>query len=205
MINTLFATYFLINEIRQIYIEGLPYLTSFWNYIDLIPPFGIYIVLILGVLDFWNIHLDIAVESSILSIITFFMWFKFLYFLRIFNSTGYLIRMIFEVVKDMRSFFLILFITIAAFGDSFVRISKANVYSDDADINKQFTTGFVDSVIYTYRMILGDFDTSNFGDVATGVVYLLFILCTLFNMIVMLNLLIAIISDSYARVTSASA
>jgi hypothetical protein len=59
-------------------------------------------------------------------------------------------------------------------------------------------------MIYTYRMILGDFDTSAFGEVAPGFVVLLFILCTIFNMIVMLNLLIAIISDSYARVNNIS-
>lgn len=53
-------------------------------------------------------------------------------------------------------------------------------------------------------MILGDFDTSKFGEVAQPLVMILFILCTIFNMIVMLNLLIAIISDSYARVTANS-
>lgn len=137
-------------------------------------------------------------ERGLLSVITFFMWFKFLYFLRIFKNTGYLIRMIVEVVKDMRNFFLVLLITIAAFGDSFLRLSLGN--TEDA----QFTTGFWDSLIYTYRMILGDFDTGAFGDVAAPLVMILFLLCTIFNMIVMLNLLIAIISDSYAKVTGLS-
>lgn len=54
------------------------------------------------------------------------MWFKLLYFLRIFKNTGYLIRMIVEVIYDMRHFFLVLLITIAAFGDSFLSISLAN-------------------------------------------------------------------------------
>ena len=67
-----------------------------------------------------------------------------------------------------------------------------------------FTTGFFDGLIYTYRMILGDFNTTDFGNVAAPVVMILFLLCTVFNMIVMLNLLIAIISDSYARVTASS-
>ena len=54
------------------------------------------------------------------------MWMKFLYFLRIFKETGYLIRMIVEVVKDMRNFFLVLLITVAAFGDSFSTIALGN-------------------------------------------------------------------------------
>lgn len=142
---------------------------------------------------------------TVLAIVTFFMWFKFLYFLRIFRSTGYLIRMIVEVIKDMQYFFLVLLITIAAFGDSLLIISLGNKNILDADGNPTtFTDGFIDSCIYTYRMILGDFDTSAFGSVATPVVMILFLLCTIFNMIVMLNLLIAIISDSYARVTANS-
>ena len=136
------------------------------------------------------------------------MWFKFLYFLRIFKSTGYLIRMIVEVVYDMRNFFLVLLITIAAFGDSFLRIAVANTNYIDPDTKEEtvniFTTGFIDSMIFTYRMILGDFDTGAFGEVAVPLVMILFLLCTIFNMIVMLNLLIAIISDSYARVTNLS-
>ncbi len=50
-------------------------------------------------------------------------------------------------------------------------------------------------------MILGDFDTSAFGEVALPLVWIFFVLCTVFDMIVMLNLLIAIISDTYARMT----
>jgi hypothetical protein len=117
--------------------------------------------------------------------------------MRIFKNTGYLIRMIFEVVADMRNFFLVLLITIAAFGDSFLRLSLGN------EGEEIYTTDFLDSIIYTYRMILGDFGV-DFGTTAPGLALFIFILCTVFNMIVMLNLLIAIISDSYARVTNMS-
>jgi hypothetical protein len=51
-------------------------------------------------------------------------------------------------------------------------------------------------------LILGDFDTSAFGEVSVLLVWVLFLLCTVFNMIVMLNLLIAIISETFAKVTA---
>jgi hypothetical protein len=53
-------------------------------------------------------------------------------------------------------------------------------------------------------MILGDFNTSEFGEVDVPMVMILFLLCTILNVIVMLNLLIAIVSDSYAKVISTS-
>lgn len=47
---------------------------------------------------------------------------------------------------------------------------------------------------------MGDFDVSQFGEVAVPLCVALFIMCTLFNTIVMLNLLIAIISESFSHV-----
>lgn len=61
-------------------------------------------------------------------------------------------------------------------------------------------SSFADSIIYTYRIILGDIDVTRFGEVAVMLVYTLFIICTVFNTIVMLNLLIAIISETFETV-----
>jgi hypothetical protein len=54
------------------------------------------------------------------------MWIKVLYFLRIFKTTGYLIRMIISVATGMRTFILIVVVTLAAFGDAMLRISLGN-------------------------------------------------------------------------------
>ena len=121
-----FATYFMLNEARQLANEGPTYLLSFWNYIDLIPPIGIYVMAMMLFLSRFNILMEKHLEASLYAIISFFMWFKFLYFLRIFERTGYLIRMIVEVVSDMRYFFVVLLITIAGFSEAFQRISLAN-------------------------------------------------------------------------------
>jgi len=58
-----------------------------------------------------------------------------------------------------------------------------------------------------YLMSLGDFTAgfdSEFGDVVPGYVWFLFILSTLFIMIIMLNLLIAIISEAFNRIYAVS-
>ena len=142
------------------------------------------------------IETDVKIEKTIESVTSLFMWIKLLYFLRIFKNTGYLIGMIQQVVLDMRSFLLILFIVIAAFGDAFMSISSAN---EDAD---KFTFSFIDSFLYTYRIILGDFNTDGFGTVSVVLVWILFLMCTVFNMIILLNLLISIISETFANVNS---
>lgn len=44
----LFSVYFFANEVKQFRKDGLGYLTSIWNFIDIIPPIGIFIMLTLS-------------------------------------------------------------------------------------------------------------------------------------------------------------
>lgn len=46
------------------------------------------------------------------------MWLKLLYFLRIYRTTGYLVRMIVQVIQEMKVFLLVLLITILAVADA---------------------------------------------------------------------------------------
>jgi len=64
-------------------------------------------------------------------------------------------------------------------------------------------SSWADSVFIIYNLGLGNFDTE-FGPVGYYYAIFLFILCTLFIMIIMLNLLIAIISEAFARIYEVS-
>ena len=50
-------------------------------------------------------------------------------------------------------------------------------------------------------MALGDWDAGEFGSEATWLVWIYFYLNTIFNTVIMLNLLISIISESFENVT----
>ena len=52
----------------------------------------------------------------------------------------------------------------------------------------------------TFELMLGEFSTDEFGRVGYGLVYLVFSISSVFLIVVMLNLLIAIISDTFGRV-----
>ena len=51
-----------------------------------------------------------------------------------------------------------------------------------------------------FELMLGNFDSSKFGETGYAVVYLMFGIASLFLIVIMLNLLIAIISDTFAEV-----
>jgi hypothetical protein len=156
-----------------------------------------------------------SLEATLQATINLLLWLKFLYFLRIYQGTGYLIKTIIAVVLDMRYFLFILFLTMMAFGDSFRAISSSNLPQH------VFIESWWESFTYIYRMILGDFSTevtvleggpqqsdnyssagNGFGKLAPFYCWFLFYLSTVLNMIIMMNLLVAIISDSFKKINT---
>lgn len=83
---------------------------------------------------------------------------KQLYFLRIFEATGYLIRMLTTVIWDMKIFILILFIIYFGFGEAFLRLSESS--GEEA----VFIKNYADAWVYAYRLSLGDTATDTFHD-----------------------------------------
>jgi len=105
--------------------EGLHYFKSVWNYIDIITPT---IILNLLIINGFDVTLGYGLERILQAVGVFFMWFKFLYFFRIFKSFGYLTRLIILVIYDMRHFMVVFLLTIIAFSDSFLTLSNGNIH-----------------------------------------------------------------------------
>ena len=105
-----------------------------------------------------------------------------------YDFVGYLIRMIFGSLTDMKVFLLILFIVEIGFGEAFLRLSEVSTGEGN------FLDNYAMSFVYTFRMSLADNSTDPLATISQPVTaWILFILCGLFTNIVMLNLLISII------------
>ena len=100
--------------------------------------------------------------------------------------------MVGQVFKDMSFFLVVFFVLVLAFGDAFY--TEANAQTED-----NFIENWTDALLFSYINAIGDFDTENFHG---SLPWILFFICTIFNLIVLLNLLIAIISDTYETVTA---
>jgi len=104
--------------------KGKKYFTNYWNYIQILPlvliPTNIFRHLFEGyavIFDatFWNVQAVAALA----------IWLNSLYLLRAFDSTGFLIRSLAEIVGDMKFFILVLGIVICGFADAFGSVNKA--------------------------------------------------------------------------------
>jgi hypothetical protein len=116
------------------------------------------------------------------------------YFLRIFESSTKIVRIIIEITYDIRIFILVLFLGVAGFGFSFYVLSNNN--------DEPFIDSILESFTYSYSIIIGEFNVDPFKESTNPLLlWILFILATLFTLIILLNMLVAIMGDSFNRVT----
>ncbi len=123
------------------------------------------------------------------------MWIRFLYFFRIFRNTGYYIRMLVTVIQDIKYFIFVFVLTIFAMSHAYFIFLK----------NNSKTNGFdrvTDSIAYVYKIALGDYDTDIYGEYYHEIAWFFFVVATFFLQIVLINLLISIVADTFQRIKS---
>jgi hypothetical protein len=95
----------------------------------------------------------------------------------------------------MKYFVMIVAIGLLSFSSTFYILSRTNEGEGD------FLNGsLIDANAFTYQLLLGNFDPSEFGPTNLSLTWFFFILATLFLIVVMLNLLISIISATFSEV-----
>ena len=122
------------------------------------------------------------------SIIGLLLWLKFLIFLRIFEYTGHLIYMLSEVFKGLVPFIIVTIISITGFADAFHSLSRT--YPE----NEELVDSYLGAFKYSILLTLGEFDVDTLDELG----WILFLSAATFNLIILLNLVIAIISEVFA-------
>jgi hypothetical protein len=122
------------------------------------------------------------------------MWFKLLYYLRMFTNTGYLVRSIIKIIEDMGSFMLMYIIAIFAFSQAWYVVSN---YHEKyiPDTGDQIYTNYWGSWTLTWQTMLaiaGEIDVNG-----SPLAFIIHISQILIIYLTMLNMLIASIGSSY--------
>jgi hypothetical protein len=161
------------------------YFEEFWNVIDTIRSwlFIIYSVLV------WSNYFDIESaktedERYLLSVLIFISWFRGITYFRITTSTRYLIKVLFQVCWDILPFLFILFYSVMAFALMF----KA--------FDEEFDNTFFPFLTFSYNILLGNWAKPTSPDFFSLILFL----ATVLNPVISLNLLIAILTDTYKTV-----
>ena len=187
----LFNCFWAYIESRQIMFHGFDYLKSFWNMLD---TFSVIMNTTVVIMDFATASFENTNRVAAVSVLV--LYFKLFYFLRIFFATAYLVRMIIEIMLDMKFFVSVLMIATLAFGNAFYILGR----NSDEENGNLAGENFVDAFIFSYRMGLGDFQTDGFATRDEEILWIFFVLNSLIILIILLNLVIAIMGDTFDRV-----
>jgi hypothetical protein len=138
----IFNSYTLTIEVRQMVSSGYNYVQSIWNILDCIT---ILISPTIIIMDFANVRDELLRPLISICVLLFFI--RFFYFLRIFESSTKIVRIIIEITYDIKIFILVLFMGVAGFGFSFYILSNNN--------EVPFIDSLPESFTYSYSIIIG--------------------------------------------------
>ena len=191
--------YFAYFEVYVCFRDGLSYFTDIFNYLEWSSFFlNLYLVYSTCSVDPEE-EGDRTTIRGLCAFAVVLMWLKAFYWMRIFTPTSFYVRLIVETLYDIR-YFLILFVFILmTFANALLILSETR---DDPLYTNYFSIAFINAVMNQYMLSLGEFDTENFKlDGADPLVWMVFIGTTFITQITFLNMLIAIMGDTFDRVS----
>ena len=209
----IFAFLFLIQEIIQFFLNKKNKLLKlnsyfdFWNIID-------WIIISLGFTCgglgiHYNKESNVKV-NMIFSATLLIVWIRMFSYTMINKKMSFLIRMILEVFKEMRYFIIILFFLILelSFSSNFFILSNFFLFSFNFFFYIAYVLksgqSFSDVFKIIYKLTLGDFEDFWKEDYPEYFQFTLFLFATVVLMIILLNLLIVIINETYDKVDAVS-
>ena len=188
------------NEIKQVKnSKGFEYLYSKWNWID-ITYLSLTVLVIIASFEPFT-FIEIQTLRALASIAGCLLVLKILDWLRLFEQTAEYVLLMEETIMDTRVFMILIFVAMSMFGIPLIILNE-NRGKENAINETPIDLWFFDMLIGQLMLALGDWGSTrrNFqeGPQAT-MIYIFFILGTFISLVTMLNMLIAIMGDTFDR------
>ncbi|OMJ83685.1 hypothetical protein SteCoe_15356 [Stentor coeruleus] len=180
-------------EIMQMIIDFIEYWKDVWNYIDISRAGFFYLYFYLEIV-YQNTSTDtlfgfVDIHMWILVLITILSWIRGITLFSLSSSTRYMVSLLGEVLKDIISFAVVVFYSIISFALIKMTFPATELPSDKSSP----TIG--SSIIDAYFEAIGGGSQDS-----TGFTLILVIINSVFNVIIMMNLLISILGTTYNKV-----
>lgn len=175
-------SFYLFTECLQVFQSFEDYCSDLWNIVDglrIFTGFATVLLMLFGC--------DSGLITKLQSLAIFFSMIRMVSVFRLYPGTRYMIRMIFEVALDLTSFLLVLLMTTLTMAVSLYFSQKEK-------------STFSSMLMQSYLMNFGQIDEGGFTENLYE--HVIFLIALFLNPLVMMNLLIATMGDTYSRVQS---
>jgi hypothetical protein len=179
---------FFIYEVVDFRENFRTYLTNVWNYNDIISFLCYLAYFILSFTGEDNLYALKTLQIAV-TITTFI---KLCFLIRIYTKLAFLVRMLVNVLYDLR-YFLIFFLFVVAMFSILIHIIVDEVEEGYDGI------GLLSFFVLALRQSVGDYDSSTLisGSQYKIIVWILWFLIMIVGNIVFMNFIIAVVSESY--------
>jgi len=132
------------------------------------------------------------------------MWLRVFYWLRLFTGTSFYMRLIRQTIFDLRFFLFILITFLLMFANVMLILDMGRGQGNSifAESHRLGAGPFFEALLDQYLLGLGDFAFSERFDGENGwALWIFFCLATFMTQITIVNMLIAVMSDTYDKVS----
>lgn len=202
-------TFFSSIELPQLFSDPVDYFSDIWNWIDTVSIVfnGIFLTICTTCIYTESTEIfGLEILRSYGAFACFFMWIKVFYWMRLFSSLAYFVKLIMQTFADSIPFMVMVVIIVVAFANYFYVIQN-NLQSCDHEGNCSdasywggyYSNPIGDTLVSTYMLgALGDFDNEAYAQgpdakAAMG----MFLLATFIIAVVFMNMLIAIMGETF--------
>ena len=143
-------------------------------------------------------------------ILSLFLWVSFYYMWRLEADFAFYVSMLGATILDLTAFLFFYFMIIVSGATVWiVTFNWENTLNSELVSDDQYNTIFtqysdhaeVDSFISVWNLALGDFKLENYANKTTIMPFLAFLLISLITNIVFLNMMIAVMADTFNKMT----
>lgn len=213
IIGVVLTAYFLAIEAAQLARDFEGYWGDFWNYVDMLSILintVVVGVIMTDVLHEQNTAMPLGAQRTLKAFGCFLGWIKMFYWMRLFDATAFYLNLIITTIADCGKFLIMVFLTIMAFANFFLVINydTHKTSYENAFVSDMTGSAFFNAFVTSYFFCLGSFNYLDFTAGGVGaqsmIVWVMFLLGTFMNMIIFMNMLIAIMAKTFNDVTEES-
>jgi hypothetical protein len=180
------AIYFTTIELIQVYGLGIMGFLDFWNMMDYLRIF----LILMFIVTEYNENEEKALITYVL--LTILSWLGLMEQLRIFNMFQFILTLVIRSLSDMVSFLVVLVIMYCAFSLGYYYMINGHTrYSEGWEENLK------ESFLLQFVMIFGSFGGY---EMETNLQMVLFMVTSVMMPLLMMNILIAILGQTYVEV-----
>lgn len=190
----LFVVYFCLEKALQIFAGGIKlFVNDSWNVVDVVMIFFITYYLLhdkIGVVDTKGEEVETNDDydpHKLLGFTNMISWIRGLTYLRSFESTRIFIFLVVKMIKQLKAFISVMVGGILCFSTTYF------ILNQDTFVNGE---GGLESLWSSFLLTLGEFDLDDMGPFERAI----FVIESFLMTIILLNLIIALMSDTYEEV-----